>query len=260
MEIQNTNSSELLFSEFQKIKSRNKAYSLRAFAKKIDVPAGRLSQYFSGKRAISENVAKKIVDKMGFSPEYEKQFMSAIRGEGVLKNHAMLAEISDNEYTQLSADAFAVLSEWYYFAILNLIKVKGFKSDPEWIANRIGLNKKTVTQAIARLKRLGLIEAKGTTFTRVHKQIRTSDGLESRALRISHEQSLNQAIESLHTVDVQLRDITSVTMAIDIKRIPQAKKLIKEFRRKLSIYLEAGEQDEVYNLNVQLVPLTKISQ
>ena len=34
--------------------------------------------------------------------------------------------------------------------------------------------------------------------------------------------------------------------------------MIREFRRELACFLEAGEKDEVYNINIQLVPVTKL--
>ncbi len=46
-------------------------------------------------------------------------------------------------------------------------------------------------------------------------------------------------------------------MAVDSEKIPEAKILIKEFRQKMSALLESGKKDEVYQLAVQLYPLSK---
>ena len=48
-----------------------------------------------------------------------------------------------------------------------------------------------------------------------------------------------------------------VTMAIDAKKIPQAKKLIREFQRQISAVLETGTKTEVYKLCVHMLPLSK---
>jgi hypothetical protein len=48
-----------------------------------------------------------------------------------------------------------------------------------------------------------------------------------------------------------------MTMAIDPRKLPLAKTLIREFRFRLAELLETGNRTEVYNLNVQLVPVTK---
>ena len=84
--------------------------------------------------------------------------------------------------------------------------------------------------------------------------------MESQALRISHRQSIEQALLALNEIPIELRDITSITMAIDLKRLPLAKKIIKEFRLKMSDVLEKGDQSEVYNLNIQLLPVSRRSK
>ena len=84
--------------------------------------------------------------------------------------------------------------------------------------------------------------------------------MESQALRISHRQSIEQALLALNEFPIELRDITSITMAIDLKRLPLAKKIIKEFRLKMSDVLEKGDQSEVYNLNIQLLPVSRRSK
>jgi uncharacterized protein (TIGR02147 family) len=113
---------------------------------------------------------------------------------------------------------------------------------------------------VERLVRLELLEFKNGKYKRTPNALKTSDGFASRALRLSHEQSLRQAIDALAEVSLESRDITSITMAIDPRKIEGAKKLIRDFRRKISEYLEAGEATEVYNLNIQLVPVTKLEQ
>ena len=41
---------------------------------------------------------------------------------------------------------------------------------------------------------------------------------------------------------------------------PEAKRLIKNFRRKMATLLTQGLKTDVYNLNVQLVPVTKVNK
>ena len=68
---------------------------------------------------------------------------------------------------------------------------------------------------------------------------------------------MDKAKEQIDHIDLELRDVTSMTMPIDKNKIKQAKEMIFDFRRKLTNYLESGEKDEVYSLNIQLIPLTE---
>lgn len=94
----------------------------------------------------------------------------------------------------------------------------------------------------------------------VSKDLSTSNEVSSAALRESHRQTLEQALAKLDEVPLEQRDVTSISMAIDVSKIPAAKKMILRFRRSLSEFLESGHQTEVYNLNVQLLPVTKPAQ
>ena len=46
-------------------------------------------------------------------------------------------------------------------------------------------------------------------------------------------------------------------MAISTAKLSEARKLIMDFRRKLCAFLEDGQRDAVYRLNVQLFPLSQ---
>jgi hypothetical protein len=53
------------------------------------------------------------------------------------------------------------------------------------------------------------------------------------------------------------RDFTTVTMAIDKRKLSTAKELIRKFEDELSDLLESGHRTDVYRLSVQLFPFTK---
>ncbi len=96
-----------------------------------------------------------------------------------------------------------------------------------------------------------------TLLEKTSKNVTTTHDVQSAALQLSHKQNLELAALALDEVAIEHRDITSITMAIDAKKLPLAKAMIKNFRRQLSEFLESGNKNEVYNLNVQLFPLTK---
>lgn len=114
-----------------------------------------------------------------------------------------------------------------------------------------------VRSAIERLRRVGALLDDGSNGLKVSDAFETTSDIPSAALRRSHRQTLEQAIESLEEVRIELRDITSITMAIDPARIGEAKTAIRRFRRDMAALLEDGRRTEVYNLNVQLVPVTR---
>lgn len=231
---------EWLLGEFKRRKATNAAYSLRSFSRAVKVSPGRLSEYLGGKRPLTQKMARKIALELG-----------------VLPNSAPAAAATAQPYQPLESEVFAAVADWQHYAILSLAETKGFRTDEKWIARRLGISPLEARDSIARLVRLGLAELKAGKLVPTKKNLSTSHDVASAALRKSHAQSLSQAIATLEEVPVELRDITSITMAIDTRKLGLAKDAIKDFRRRLSQLLEAGEADEVYNLNIQLVPVTR---
>lgn len=244
--------STILNEEFVSLRAKNPSYSLRAFAKRLQLSPSALSEILNGKRKISRNMAAKLADRLMLTPERKNRLLKIFPEK---KQPALKAE---KALVQLNMDHFHAISDWYYFAILSLAETDNFKSDIDWIARRLGLNKNTTHTAIDRLLRLEMLEEDrkgnwrptGVTYT-------TSDEINNVSLRFSHLQGLELAKASLENDPTDQRDFMAITMAIDPKKIPEAKKRIRKFRDDLCAYLESGNKSEVYRFCMQLIPLTR---
>jgi uncharacterized protein (TIGR02147 family) len=165
-------------------------------------------------------------------------------------------QIAEN-FKPLTLEMFRMISDWYHLAILELIKCKGFKSDSRWIATQLGITPFEAKEAIARLKALELIESVDGKLQLTEMNVSALSNIPASALREHARQVLGKAILSLDEQEQSERDITSMTMAIDPKLLPEAKKMILQFRRKLCKFLESGNQSEVYIFTPALFRLTK---
>lgn len=252
--------------EYAKRRKANPSYSLRAFAKALSIPSGRMSEIFDGKRQLTASMGEKIAQKLALAPEQSNTFLQLIEGH---RKDARVKKVRNSEeklirkgasvsYDQLSTDTFYLISDWQHYAILNLVETDDFRPDPAWIANRLAISKIEVQTAVDRLERLELLKISNRKWRRTRGPLTTTHDIPSSALRRSHRQSLEQAIEALEEVPVELRDISSITFPIDMSRIAEAKRMILDFRRGLSAFLESGAKEEVYNLNIQLIPVTKV--
>lgn len=250
----------ILQEEFNRRKRINDRYSLRMLARKLDLPPGRVSELLSGKRKMTQKTAEKIANRLGYDPDQRKQLFDALKYSN--GNFELEESIEENDFKPLDSDSFYVIADWYHFAILSLMELDDFDSTEKWIADRLGISIVQVKSALQRLQRLGLIATNHDgKWVQQQENTTTTHDLESVALKMSHKQSLEQAIDAIDNISVDLRDITSMTMAIDLERLPKAKLLIKNFRRQLCAFLEGTPQkNEVYNLNIQLIPVTKPQQ
>jgi uncharacterized protein (TIGR02147 family) len=161
----------------------------------------------------------------------------------------------------MELDQFSVIADWYHSAILELIAVKGFRSDARWIAKRLGITVSEANTAIERLLNLEMLKRKksGKLVNAVGSQTTlTKTPHTSQAQRRLQKQVLEMALSALEEIPVEKRSQTSVTMAINKKRLPEALEYIRRFRRDLSQFLEQDlDKDEVYHLGISLYPVTR---
>lgn len=249
--------------EFFRRKEQDSTYSARDFAKVLGISSGRLSELFTGKRNLTMNMSERMAFAVGMDPKTEADFKQAIvqAKKGRTKTARVyngLQKDEDNNYRQLNQDIFELISKQQYYAILNLLETIDFRFDTAWMSDRLEIPLPTIEKSINLMQRLRILKIVDGKLIRLKKKLKTTDDLESRAIKNAHREKLQHTMVCLETIPVELRDITSITCPMDKAKLPQVKELIKEFRRGLAKFMEEGECDEVYNINIQLVPLTNV--
>lgn len=229
---------EIIKSDFQSRQKRHPSFSLRAYARYLGVSSTSLSMYLNGRRSLSNDSRKKILLKLGFSPELLKEERRA-----------------DFNYEEIDIDKINIVADWYYFGILSLMETKGYVHKSEWISKRLGITKATAEKALLSLEEAGLL-ANGKPS---QQHFKTPSRFYSYAIRKSHLHALDLARHSLESDPVSKRSFTATTLATSPEKLAEAEKRIEKFRRRLSAFLETGEKTQVYRLSVQLFPLSKES-
>jgi uncharacterized protein (TIGR02147 family) len=241
--------------EFIKRRRKNSAYSVRAFSKYLGFSPGTISHLLSGKRRPSVKFATKLLESLDASPKERELILSNLKS----RRATLEAKASPTpDYQLIALDSFKLLSEWYHYALLELTSVEDFRFDNTWIANQLNISTTESRQAIERLLRLDLVEEKNGNLVKTKGFVTNyEEGLTTSALKQLQRHVLQKALDAIDLTPPNEKDITSMTMAIDVKKIPEAKKLIKKFRRELCAFLEDGDQSQVFNLGVQLYPVSK---
>lgn len=169
------------------------------------------------------------------------------------------ASLVADDYFLLRQDAFTAISDWYHFAILDLTLLSGFRSDTSWIARKLGITHLEAKTAVERLIRLGMLEKRRGVLAKA-KVLFTNyqEGITSAAHKEYQRQVVKKALYAIDNCPADHKDITSMTIAASLEKLPAAKAKIKKFRRQLCDFLEEGEKDVVYHLAVQLYPVSEI--
>ncbi len=242
---------------------RNPRYSIRAFAKALQIDVGALSRVLAGKQIPSHKLAQKLIEALELEPEKSDVFVSSIsetQGHRHLRRTSpFFKKLQSKSVPQdLSIDLYRVIADWYHVAILELTFVEDFESTPRWISKNLGIGQTEARLAIERLLNLGLLATKNGRLIKTTEQLSTADKhLTTPALKKNQRQFLERAMVSLEEDPIEERSITSMTMAIDPAKLNEAKKMIREFNQTLCQFLESGKQKRVYNLGVALCPVQK---
>jgi uncharacterized protein (TIGR02147 family) len=245
-------SKDFLFKIYTEKKSRNINYSIRAFARDLSIPSGRLTEIFNGKRNLTEKLGLRISEKLALSNTEALSFIETIRQEKTYKKKSLSGQ-------QIPLNDFEKVFSPNAMAILSLMETRTFRSDIGFISQRLSIPEQEVHALITSLTNLGYIktDAKGR-MKPTHTSTYTSGDVPAQAIRNFHKKVMNNVIEKLDDVDIKDRTVTSMTMAIDKNKMEAARAKIAKFRRSLTKYLETGRKTEIYTLSIQLFPVTKV--
>lgn len=228
---------------------KNSAYSLRAFAKYLEIDQSFLSKILKGQRSVTKDLAEAVGPKLGLKTSQVKALFSA-------------GAASMPGFLSLTDDEFELLSEWHHFAIIELSKTSGFDPDPQKIANRIGIHVEEVREALERLQRLNFIQISDAGIKLLAPNNTWTNTKKSSAARKKFQRALiEKSLFAIDHVPFEFRENGSLTVAVDTDRLPEFKEKLKEVRRELSAFFQAESDKklkEVYQLTFAFFPLTKI--
>lgn len=239
---------DFLNSKMKAYKEKNPRFSFRSMAAKAGISPGAMNEILHGKRPLSAVYAERIAKGLNL-PREEMEVLLSFASE------RRPATIPQCILTEPEVD---LICNWESYAILSLLKVPDFQDDAGWISKRLGIEESRVTECIDILIKLQIVRRAEGKLERTKSSVTNAVDIPKETINKAHRGDLKKALEMLETTPVAMRDYSSITMAIDPAHIPDAKRMIGQFRRKLAALMERGETKEVYNLAIQLHPLTNM--
>lgn len=253
---------KFLSDEFRRRQQRNLAYSLRAFARDLGLPAPKLSQYLRGTCGISAKKAEDLAAKIRLSPIEVELFVvsaqSAHARDAVVKELAQkrMKELLKSTFSELNLERFTIVRDWYHMALLALTELDQYEGSVEWMARALSMPKETVEQALNRLESVNLLSREDGKWIRTQGNMETPIDLPSSAVREYHHQMIDLVQKRFDLVPVEKREISSSVFAIDPELVPEIKHLIQNFQKDLSALIDRSpKRKDVYVMNLQLMPV-----
>lgn len=238
---------DFLKQEFIKRKQKNKKYSLRAFAKKIEVSHSVISEILNGKRRLTTKTFSRISNKLNLDPAIAKKYETHI-----LKRK--------RQYTQLETRAGKLMSEWYFNALLELLEIKNVPQDPKGIANQLDIEESKVVSALDLLQELGLIKKTNNRWKVLIKNTTSWGNLNYvDIVNRVQMQNIEKGKKAIEEIDINDRSSLGLTVAMNPEDLPEVRKLIYDSVSRIGAFLErkGAVKKQVFHLNLMLFPVSK---
>lgn len=255
---------DYILKELERRQRKNPSYSLRAFARDLEVPCSRLSEIINNKVGLSESRAVNLATKLNLSPSERDFFVDLALAEharsAVLREMAQKrVQVRQEAFEKIGEDEFAVISDWHYTAILQLLHLDSFETSVENIASRLGLSTDTVEKSLERLETLKMVsKSDDGKWISVSQKYSSSYGASSEAARNFYSQMQNKATEAMCTSNRKRWDMGCTVVATDSSKAKEISEKIRKFRLEIMQELQtSNNKDTLFALSTSFFEVTE---
>lgn len=248
-------------------KNSDRSFSFRLFAKRAGFASPNFLQLvMQGKRNLSQQGIMKCLQALKLKKAEAEFFENLVRFNQSKtdeeRNFYYTRIAASKQYTELKVlekAQYEYYSKWYHAAVREMVLLKTFVPQPAWIAARLqpSITEHEAAESLQLLEQLGLLVRKNGKLTQQDRYVDSGDEVTSLAVANFHRQMLDRASEAIDTQNPKNRELSAVTFAVSEKRLREAKKMIQDFRKKISQFLsEEDAAEQVCQLNMQLFSLS----
>lgn len=257
---------EILRKHLQKRIDANPGYSLRAFARDLDMRPSHLSEVLRGREGLSTKTAHKIAINLGLSSTQRQYFCDLIethhgRNKTLREEAAKRLERLAGElvFYQYNYDSFKSISDWHHLAILEVLSNRMVSADE--IASLFRLPAQVARDALQRLVRLGLCRETTDGQWQISDDGNVTSVAEAaspEAMKLFHSQIIGKAKEALFRQSRDQREYSTLVISVPEDSIPEIKERVRSFQKEILKITEnkTTASKQIYALSSQFFRLS----
>ena len=255
---------QILHREFEKKKEKNARYSLRIFAKQLDIDHSTLSQIFSRKRGLSDKLAQKMAANMTLTHQEKQKFLTSVDTcfARAKKKKAAAAEklmqISKfNNTVIVPNSSLNTINHWRYMAIYELVSNKRASTIAQ-IVEILKLPLDLTGTIVTHLCELNILSYENGILAATASSIQTLNDIPAEAIVKYHASIAEKAAQSVATQAVFEREFQNLVLSFSKDEMKGAKQMIRDFMSEFSTkYYNENPSSEVYTLAVNFFSLER---
>lgn len=239
--------------EYQERRRKNARFSLRAFAQQLGVNVSTLSRLMRGQRSASPELIRGMAEKMSFDTTMVEQLLLAeagTRGDP----RAYEAELKTQSLEE-SRD----MAGWEYLTIQALLETDLVLTTHKEVGDLIGIQSIKAKRCLDILVKHQMIVFHEGRWKSTYKRViafRKGNPHVKQILESFADMARSRLTRDDGNDD---QSFSGMVMAVDPLKIPEAVRRIREFRNNLAKFLGTGRKSEVYRINIDLFPVTKVN-
>jgi uncharacterized protein (TIGR02147 family) len=256
---------DVLLRHFELKRAKRPNYSLRMFARDLNLTPSNLSDVLKGRCGISTAVASKISQALKFSTDEALFFTDLVESRHARSRadrEAALQRVQKHKqdpFLRTNNDStVAVFTKWYYVATLEFLTMKNGEVEAETVADALGITDEQAHEALSQLLTSGQIRRESGKFVRNENYLFAESPVPSEVIRAYHRQVLTQAQAAIETQPMSERKFLTTMMTFNASRLAEAIAYLEEVDREFFTRFEAKEEtDSVYAFGLQLFRIDK---
>ncbi|WPU66624.1 DUF4423 domain-containing protein [Peredibacter starrii] len=240
--------------------SLNPKYSLRAYARDLNIHPSILSLAIKGERTLTEKDAQLVLNKLQLTPENEILFRNSMKSDPSVIDKVKINRHYQRQVFILESDFHEpIITDWEFMACLELFDFKDFEVTIDNVSKKLNISMVRAKEVLDILveKKLIMLDEE-LRYQKIHVNVSTTADVPSQAIRQSHYNALEMAKEKLKTTPMELRDYSTITLAIDPNKLVEVKSMIRDFRQKIISLMNETDRSEVYRFSFQVFPLSAV--
>lgn len=255
---------QILQREFNKKKEKNPRYSLRIFARHLDIDHSTLSQIFSKKRGISENLAKKIVSNLTLTHHEKQKFLTSVdtcfarakkKKAAAAEKLQQIAKYSNS--VVVHNDPLNTINHWRHVAVYELVSNKR-ATNINQLVDVLKISTDLATTIVKQLCDLKILADNNGTLASTASSVQTLNDIPSAAIAKYHASVAEKAAQSVITHHVLEREFQNLVISFSKGQMEGAKQMIRDFMSEFSTkYYNENPSTEIYSLSVNFFSLER---
>jgi uncharacterized protein (TIGR02147 family) len=256
---------DMLKDAYEERKAENQLFSYRMMATRLGTDHSYLFRILQKDVHLPARCTPSALEFLGLSgraAEYFQMLLAYARTRGKREKQEILEKalaLRDVERHQIGEKELAFFGNWWIVAIRCLLEVLEGRANPEEISRRLqpSVSVADVQASLDLLLELGFVKKAASGRLMVTDAHLTAGGdRKVVALRRFQAQVLDLAKESLERFPTELRDVSTLTLAVDRDAFTDIREMLRECRRQIQKRVEdAAHPDRVLQLSMAFFPV-----